>query len=101
MFQRNYSHIAGCVIPLRHCLLLTNNAYVCWISLTILQRKDNKYGVYIINTHVLAEMRKVDLPMVVIDLGVEVSSGTVSADYLYERVTSILPYNYLLRTTKS
>lgn len=50
-------------------------------------RKNNKYGVYFVDTHCLSRMRAAGLHVTTIDLGAAAASGIVSSDDLYLQVS--------------
>lgn len=55
-------------------------------------RKNNKYGVYFVDTHCLSKMKDASLNVVVVDLGPAALSGVVSSDDLYLQVIQFTIY---------
>lgn len=53
-------------------------------------RKNNKYGVYFVDTHTLSRMKDAGLHVVAIDLGAASTSGVVSSDDLYLQVCFLI-----------
>lgn len=60
-------------------------------------RKNNKYGVYFVDTHCLSRIKEASLHVVVVDLGPAALSGVVSSDDLYLQVFhSFLPWDLFI-----